>query len=228
MEGTTKLFSAQLEKRERFDILVTDRDDKLSGPEATITDSELFIRHAFATDPRSGVELLYRHYFQPLCSHAVRLLYSKAIAEDLVSEIFFQFYANGAYQEIKTSYRAYLYKTVRNRALNYKRDECRCSQDLNQCMGFAETDHQRPDALAEYEELYQRLEAGIKVLPTQRRRIFLMHRFENKKYAQIADELQLSPRTVEVQIRKASHFLRDLLVNYWLMLLLLFLVIRHH
>jgi DNA-directed RNA polymerase specialized sigma24 family protein len=54
-----------------------------------------------------------------------------------------------------------------------------------------------------------------------------MHRFENKKYTEIAEELQLSPRTVEVQIRKASHFLRDLLVNYWFMLLYLFLIIRN-
>jgi RNA polymerase sigma-70 factor (family 1) len=227
MEGNIKLFSTELENRERLDILATDRDVSLGEPGATVTDSELFIRHAFATDPRLGVELLYRHYFQPLCSHAVRLLYSKAIAEDLVSEIFYQFYNNGSYREIKTSYRAYLYKTVRNRALNYKRDESRCSRDLDQCAGFADTDHQRPDALAEYEELYQRLEAGINVLPTQRRRIFLMHRFENKKYTEIAEELQLSPRTVEVQIRKASHFLRDLLVNYWFMLLYLFLIIRN-
>ena len=218
MEGTTKLSFTESDKRLRLEMHAADREVLAEGPAATVSDSEMFIRHAFAHDPRSGVELLYRHYYQPLCSHAVRLLYSKAIAEDLVSEIFYQFYVNGVYREIKTSYRAYLYKTVRNRALNYKRDECRCAQDIDQCAGFADTDHQRPDALAEYEELYQHLEAGINGLPTQRRRIFLLHRFENKKYAEIAEELQLSPRTVEVQIRKASHFLRDLLVHYWFLL----------
>lgn len=190
------------------------RQEWVSGPETKVTDSELFIRHAFATDPRAGLELLYRHYYQPLCSHAVRLLYSKAIAEDLVSEIFYQFYANSSHLKITSSYRAYLYKSVRNKALNYKRDECKCSQELSQCAELADSDRQRPDALAEYEELYQRMEAGIRDLPSQRRRIFLMHRFENKKYNEIAEELQLSPRTVEVQIRKASHFLRELFLRY--------------
>jgi RNA polymerase sigma-70 factor (family 1) len=214
MEGNTKLFAADLDKQPGPDIPSEDSAAGVREPEATVTDSELFIRHAFATDPRSGIELLYRHYFQTLCSHAVRLLYSKAIAEDLVSEIFYQFYANGSYLKITSSYRAYLYKSVRNQALNYKRDECKCSQELGQCAEFADSDRQRPDALAEYEELYQRMEAGIRDLPSQRRRIFLMHRFENKKYNEIAEELQLSPRTVEVQIRKASHFLRELFLRY--------------
>lgn len=190
--------------------------------EALVTDPELFIRHAFATDPHLGVEMLYRHYFQPLCSHAVRLLYSKAIAEDLVSEIFHQFYARETYRQIKTSYRAYLYKTVRNLALNYKRDELKHSHDIEQCGEYADATCSRPDAQAEYEELYQRLEAGIKDLPPQCRRIFLMHRFDNKQYAQIAEELQLSPRTIEVQIRKASHTLRALLLPYWFLLLCFF------
>jgi RNA polymerase sigma-70 factor (family 1) len=214
MEGNTKLFSADSEKQVRAGVDPTNRQDQVNGPQDPLTDRELFIRHAFASDPRFGVELLYRHYFQPLCSHALRLLSSKAIAEDLVSEVFYQFYANDSYLKIKTSYRAYLYKSVRNQALNYKRDEGKCCQDVGQCAGFADADRHRPDALAEYEEMYQHMEAGIRELPSQRRRIFLMHRFEHKKYAEIAEELQLSPRTVEVQIRKASHFLRQLFLRF--------------
>lgn len=229
MEGNMRLFSTDFDMQESSALLsgaeqVLLREPDATGTDTTGTDTELFIRHAFAADPRYGIELLYRHYFQPLCSHAVRVLYSKAIAEDLVSEVFYQFYVSNNFQDIKTSYRAYLYKTVRNRALNYIRDECKHAQDMEHCAGFADADCQQPDALAEYEELYQRLEAGINGLPTQRRRIFLMHRFENKKYAEIAQELQLSPRTVEVQIRKASHFLRNLLVDYLFTLVFVLLI----
>lgn len=208
------MFSADSEKQASPGLDAQDRENQVSGPQATLVDSELFIRYAFASDPKFGVELLYRHYFQPLCSHAVRLLSSRSIAEDLVSDIFYQFYANHTYLKIKTSYRAYLYRSVRNLALNYKRDEGKRSWDIAQCAELADPDRQRPDALAEYEELYQRLQAGIRDLPAQRRRIFLMHRFEDKKYSEIAEELQLSPRTVEVQIRKASHFLRKLFLSF--------------
>ncbi|PIQ22247.1 MAG: RNA polymerase sigma-70 factor [Cytophagales bacterium CG18_big_fil_WC_8_21_14_2_50_42_9] len=187
-------------------------------PEATVIDVEVFIKQTFQADPRQGCELLFRHYYQPLCSHAVRLLYSKALAEDLVSEIFLQFYQKGTYQQITSSYRAYLYKAVRNSAYNYLRWEANRSADLDSCADFSDLVCQQPDAIVQYEELYQQVEAAINALPTQRRKVYLMHRFEDKKYNEIATELQLSPRTVEVQIRKASHFLKEVLRSKWIFL----------
>jgi RNA polymerase sigma-70 factor (family 1) len=188
--------------------------------EATVTDVEVFIRQAFRADPGQGCELLFQHYYQPLCNHAARLLYSKAIAEDLVSEIFYQFYRQETYQHITTSYRAYLYKAVRNSVINYVRWEANRSADLASCADFPGLACQQPDAIAEYEELYQQVEAAINSLPPQRRKVYLLHRFEHKKYAEIAAELQLSVRTVEVQIRKASLFLKELLRSRWLLLLI--------
>ncbi|OMP13155.1 hypothetical protein COLO4_02183 [Corchorus olitorius] len=48
-----------------------------------IADSEQFIRQAFAQDSRKGYELLYRRYYKVLCSHAVRYVYAREVAEDL-------------------------------------------------------------------------------------------------------------------------------------------------
>lgn len=187
--------------------------------EAIVTDVDVFIRRTFEADPRQGFEMLFRHYYQSLCSHAVRFLYSKAIAEDLVSEIFYQFYQKGTYAQITSSYRAYLYKAVRNNAYNYLRWEANRSVYLDTCPDISDLVCQQPDAIVQYEELYQDVEAAINTLPPQRRRIYLMHRFENKKYAEIAAELQLSSRTVEVQIRKASHYIKEIIRNKWLLLL---------
>jgi RNA polymerase sigma-70 factor (family 1) len=178
-------------------------------------DPEFFIRRIFETDPRLGCELLFRHYYQPMCSHAVKLLYAKAVAEDLVSEIFYQFYANGTFREITSSYRAYLYKTVRHRAYNYLRREMTRTTDLTALESHCDETNLQPDLITQYEELYHDVEKAIGALPPQCRRIYLMNRFEGRKYAEIAEELQLAPKTVEVQIRKASHFLRNLLKRKW-------------
>ena len=189
--------------------------------EAIVTDVDTFISRTFKADPRQGCEMLFRHYYQPLCSHAVRFLYSKAIAEDLVSEIIYQFYHKQTYLQITSSYRAYLYKAVRNSSYNYLRWEAKREVGLDACANIPDFVCQQPDAIVQYEELYQDVEAAINSLPSQRRRIYLMHRFEDKKYAEIATEMQLSSRTVEVQIRKASHFLRSILTKYELILILL-------
>ncbi|MGV3641970.1 MAG: RNA polymerase sigma-70 factor [Adhaeribacter sp.] len=192
-----------------------------SVPAARVTDPELFIRKAFETDPQAGCSLLFRHYYAPLCSHAARLLYSKARAEDLVSEIFYQFYQKQTYLTVSTSYRAYLYKAVRHRAYNQLQAEINRSVDLTDYEHLPDAGELRPDALMQYEELSQQVEAAINALPPQRQKIYLMHRFDNRKYADIAEELQLSVRTVEVQIRKASQFLRETIAQNWGLLLIL-------
>ncbi|MES2731133.1 MAG: RNA polymerase sigma-70 factor [Bacteroidota bacterium] len=186
--------------------------------ESKSTDVEFFIRKAFESDGRLGCELLFRHYYQPLCSHAVKLLYSKAIAEDIVSEIFCQFYLKGTFREIITSYRAYLYKTVRHRAYNYLRWETQRTTNADCLDTYSDAAALQPDSITQYEELYHDVEKAINTLPPQCRKIYLMHRFESKKYTEIAEELHLAPKTIEVQIRKASHFLRDVLKKKWLLL----------
>ena len=194
--------------------------DAVATEDLTAPDNELFIRRAFEQDARLGCELLFRRYYDALCSHAVRFVSSKAIAEDLVAEIFCQFYDQQVFQTITSSYRAYLYKTVRHRAYNYLRQTFRRDTGLEEVHYQGVADAQQPDSITHYEELYQDVERAIQKLPLQRRRIYLMHRFDGKKYAEIADELGLSPRTVEVQIRQASHHLRDLLRDKWFLLLL--------
>lgn len=216
--GKPKLVDPALPDKEN--AFVGHTSHKEVSENETITDIEFFIRKTFETDVRLGCELLYRQYYQSLCSHAVRLLYSKAIAEDIVSDIFYQFYLKGTFQEITTSYRAYLYKTVRFRAYNYLRWESKRTTDLDGMDNFSSGTTQQPDSVTQYEELYHDVENAINTLPPQRRKIYLMHRFESKKYSEIAEELQLAPKTVEVQIRKASHFLRDLLKQKWTLLII--------
>ena len=54
-----------------------------------------------------------------------------------------------------------------------------------------------------------RLNAELEKLPPQCKLIFYKSRFEEKKYAEIAEELSLSIKTVETQIGKALKILRQ-------------------
>lgn len=199
--------------------LITNED-----PLVAIPDSEVLIRRTFLTNSRLGCEMLFRLYYQPLCSHAIRFVGSREIAQDLVSDMFCRFHENQTFCIITTSYRAYLYKTIRHQAYNYLRWESKRNTDLAHVSKLTIGSSLQPDCIAEYEELYQDVENAINSLPPQRRKIYLMNRFDGKKYLEIAQELHLAPKTVEVQIRKASHFLRDLLRDKWMMMLLTTLI----
>lgn len=187
--------------------------------EAASADSELFIRRAFAESPQKGCELLFRRYHQTLCSHAVRFVYSKETAEDLVSDVFCKFWKTKAYENVTSSYRYYLFRSVRNEAYNYLRLEFQELDDIETAETRETASSQRPDQVLQFEEVFRRVEDLVEALPPQCRKVFLLSRFEGKKYADIAAELGISIKTVEVHMVKALSMVRKGLKDHWLVVL---------
>ena len=141
-------------------------------------DSATFLKATFEQNPGKGLELLFRRYYNPLCSHAVRFVYSKQIAEDLVSEVFFQFYRTKAYENITSSYTSYLFRSVRNECYTYMRREFgkMASLEANE-ENTISTYHQQPDAEIHYNNLFMKVNEVIARLPMQCQKVFLLSRF---------------------------------------------------
>lgn len=107
-----------------------------------------------------------------------------------------------------------------NRALNHLRD---------QKIRFAEEDAAPvqesylagAQQLIEAEQLQSRIDQAIDGLPARCRVIFVLSRFEELSYKEIAEHLDISPKTVENQIAKALRLLREALAAYLPALLLL-------
>ena len=193
-------------------------------PEPAVIDSEFLIRQAFNEDARRGYELLFRRYYRTLCSQAVRFVHSRTIAEDLVSEVFFSFWKNQVHLQITTSYQAYLFSAVRKRAYTHLRQEFQRDSIMadDETSGLDDVVALDPEQLLQYTELYQRIEETVRMLPPQCQRVFVMSRFEGKKHREIADELQISPKTIEAHLSKALSQLRQTLrlgLFYWAILL---------
>ncbi|MDQ1085469.1 MULTISPECIES: RNA polymerase sigma-70 factor [unclassified Siphonobacter] len=185
-----------------------------------VADSEQFIRQAFAQDSRKGYELLYRRYYKVLCSHAVRYVYGREVAEDLVSEVFLSLWRNQSFMTITSSYRAYLFSAVRKRAYSHVQEEFgRRGISLEQPEETLPTQDD-PQHILQYTELLNQLENGIRSLPPQCQRVFLLSRFEGKKHREIADELNINQKTVEAHLHKALEHLRRITQNGFLFLLL--------
>ena len=186
-------------------------------------DSELFIRKAFEEDPDTGIILLFRGYYLKLCSHAARFVSSREIAEDIVSDIFLEFQLNKLHKVVTTSFRAYLYTSVRNRAFDYLKSELLRSNPLDEQSGEIPASIAfDPDSITQYEELYHDVENAVQSLPLKRRQIYLKHRFEGKKYVEIAEELGLPIRSVETLSYQATQEIRRILRDKWFFLLLFF------
>lgn len=75
------------------------------------------------------------------------------------------------------------------------------------------THHESPEFLLLESELKKRLEKAINDLPEKQRTVFLMNRFENQSYTQIAALLDLSVKTVEKRMHLALVSLRQVVKN---------------
>lgn len=205
-------------KPDRMSNILPDSEGKGSvirdrGTETQMIDSEVLLQRAFDEDPREGCAMLFRLYYAPLFSHALRFVYSKPVAEDIVAEVFCRFWEDGTYGKINTSYRAYLFKSVRHRSYNYVKFElARKSRNVI----YRETANTaNPAEMLQYDELSQLLENTINGLPQQCKKVFLLSRIENKRYQDIALELGVSVKAIEGHVSRALRILRQKIHHNW-------------
>lgn len=157
-------------------------------------------------------ELFNRHY-RALCNYAMRVVVTREIAEEVVSDVFIKLWKNREQIEVHTSFQAYIYRAVRNQALDYlklrlHRQYERDSLDSVQ-WNMSHADHFSPADEMSFNEFYNHIEGCIKELPRQCQLIFRLSREDGMRYRDIADKLNISVKTVETQMSRALKVLRE-------------------
>jgi len=167
-------------------------------------------------------EKLFKSHYSQLCSYANLFLNDPDASEDIVQEVFFKLWKNRAELSINTTIKSYLFRAVRNGCLNVIdhlsiRDAYKVfnEEDINRSQ-------ENPIDETVVSELEQRIKETIDQLPTERRKIFILSRYEGLKYREIAEQLNISVKTVENQMYQALRFLREKLVDYLPLVLLIF------
>ena len=160
-------------------------------------------------------EEIFRRYYSPLCWYATGITGEMEAAEEIVEELFYVFWKDREHLQIFQSVKSYLYKAVRNAALQFcEHKEVKERYREYVLAGNATEQDSDPHRQLEYEELQGLIRHTLDKLPVRRLRIFEMHRMEGKKYAEIASSLSLSVKTVEAEMTKALRTLRNEIDNY--------------
>lgn len=161
----------------------------------------------------AAFDRVFRLYYQPLCGYAQRTLDGDPQdAEEIVQAVFVKIWEQRAQLTIQFTLKAYLYKMVHNRCLNWIRDHRNRREPLA-AQTEASLGINTSDPLIG-EDLQRAVAAALDKLPPQCRKIFELSRFEELKYREIAEQLDLSVKTVEVQMGKALRLLRRYLSEF--------------
>ncbi len=183
------------------------------------TTEERFLLSAMQHGDLKAYGVLFRRYYPILCAYATKFVELKD-AEEIVQDVMLWLWENRETQTFETSLNQYLFKTVYHRAIN---QIVRHHSQLRADTLFYENMQEMLQNTDFYqlEELQRRIREAVDALPPAYREAFVMHRFDNKSYKEIAEILQVSPKTVDYRIQQALKQLRITLKDYLPLILLL-------
>lgn len=163
---------------------------------------------------------IYHRYKGLLYIHALKLLKDEDEAQDVVHEIYTALWNRSGDLNLDIPLKAYLYKSVKNRIFDiFSHQKIRASY-VERFAEVIERGEWITDDKIREKELIAAIEEGVSLLPEKMRKVFEMSRFANLSHKEIAEELNISDKTVKTQVHNALHILR-LKINSLLAILIL-------
>ncbi len=145
-------------------------------------------------------------------------------AKSIVHDVFIKLWEKRDEIDMQKSVKSYLYTSVNNRSLNFIRDNKKFSKNETVYDNLSNTGANIEDVLAA-EEVQNKIDAVLNKLNPKVKRIFELSRYEGKKYKEIAEEMNLSVKTVETHMSTALKELRKYLKEY--LTIIVFLILNN-
>ena len=166
-----------------------------------------------------GDESAFRDFFHAHYPEAVgfaaKQLRDLSTAEDIVQGVMVRLWERREDIDPSRSLRAYLFSLVRTSVVDYFRHEAVKRRHVEHAREDMQTQGQQTDPF-----LQQDIDKAVESLEDKQRTVFVLNRFGGLTYAEVADVLDVSVKTVEKHMTRALKALRTDLKD-WLMVLLL-------
>lgn len=171
---------------------------------------------ALGAGDETALRRIFDRHYPRLLQDAYRLIPDEATCQDLAQDVFVELWRKRAELGIHTSLRAYLRRAVVNRALNHIKTQRRFVLDAADTLARNAADTSGHDIARKrrQDSLEAALHEAVAALPEKCRLVFSLSRFENLSHREIAEQLDISPKTIENQITKALRLLRDALRRF--------------
>ena len=169
----------------------------------------------------AAFERVFKTHYKNLHAYAFTMLRDGDEAEEMVQQVFFKLWERSERLSFSGSVAAYLYRAVHNESLNFlKHQKVKAGHQLHVAYSMKnKSEHSQGKMISK--ELEIKFREALNELPEQCRTVFQLSRFEDLKYKEIADTLDISVKTVENHMGKALKLLRTKLVDFLPLLLIL-------
>jgi RNA polymerase sigma-70 factor (ECF subfamily) len=178
--------------------------------------SELNIEKELVVQLISGSEIAFELIFHrtkgKLKGFLKKVLPYGEDEESILQEIYLNLWVNRKSIKADRNFESYLFTIVRNMVIDVMRKRLHKQKYLEELYCRMKDGYENSlDTLAmvEYSELEKKVFDVIEQLPERRRLIFKLNRIDGLTYREIAQKLNISENTVDLQMRNALSFLRN-------------------
>jgi len=172
-------------------------------------------------DELGAFKEIYARYWKSLYAEAFRRLKSKESAEEVVQEVFTNFWSKKQQLQVNENINAYFKKAVFNLIIDQHRKNLVKSKYQQEFRTIQPCSDNATENVFMLKELHGTLASEISHLPEKCRSVYELSRNEHKSNKEIALHLGISEKTVENHITKALKKIKVGLGDYFLILLLL-------
>lgn len=181
------------------------------------TDKELL--SFLKSDNQAAFAEIYNRYWRIMYMHALKMLCNEEDARDIVQEVFTTLWAKAAHITSGVNLAGYLYVATKNRVIDLIAQHKVRVNYLESLSSFIEENHNTTVEAITYKEVMLALYTEIEQLPPKMKAIVEMRVKQQLSYKEIADELDISDKTVKKQVSNAIKILKTRLkgFNNWIM-----------
>lgn len=178
-------------------------------------DKELILQIRNNDSERAFRALFDRHY-ERMYRAALYFVQNEDLAKEVSLDVLAGIWEKRKSMIIPDDFRHYSFVMVRNAAINIIKKESALEGNVpitnasSVDAGFSIS----PEELLEQSELFETYERLVSELPERCREVYMMVKEDGRSYADVAQELNISVKTVDAQLQKALSFLRQNLSHY--------------
>lgn len=156
----------------------------------------------------AGYEVLFHRYYPTFFTFIKGMTKDSALSEDIAQNIFMKVWINRETLDAEKSIRNYLFVLAKYEVYNYFRSKSRLVVPIDSGVEVKAPQFNDTYETIALKETIDIVEDIVNRMPPRRQNIFRMSRFKHIPNKEIADELNLSVRTVEKHLELAIRELR--------------------
>ncbi|NJN25164.1 MAG: RNA polymerase sigma-70 factor [Cyclobacteriaceae bacterium] len=178
-------------------------------------DVKVVVENFARYDDQAAFRQFYMHYYAKLFRFSLYYVRHEVIAEEVIADVFVKIWNNRIRMLEIDNLDIYLFTSVKNQSLSYLKRKNMLLAKLEKYDSIALINRYNPERELIGNELIEKVNQAINLLPPKCQVIFKLSRDEGFKYDEIADILGLSKSTVKNQMTSALAKIKDELSSYF-------------